>query len=54
MCGICGLPVAWAEYALDHIRPDYLGGTDDETNLQAAHRSCNNRKNRFEAPRRPT
>jgi 5-methylcytosine-specific restriction endonuclease McrA len=46
VCGICGKPFTdpTDPPVVDHIEPRAYGGTDDETNLQAAHRSCNGRK----------
>jgi 5-methylcytosine-specific restriction enzyme A len=44
-CGICGDgPRPDDPYVVDHILPRAHGGTDDPSNLQAAHRSCNGRK----------
>jgi len=46
VCGICGKPFTDPSdpAVLDHVRPRAYGGTDDPSNLQAAHRSCNGRK----------
>ena len=41
ICCICGLPGA---DTVDHIKARANGGTDDEWNLRAAHRSCNSKK----------
>jgi 5-methylcytosine-specific restriction endonuclease McrA len=46
-CGICGEPLhanPKDKPVVDHVIPRSLGGTDDASNLQAAHRSCNARK----------
>jgi 5-methylcytosine-specific restriction endonuclease McrA len=44
-CGICGEgPRTDDPWVVDHIVPRARGGSDDPTNLQAAHRSCNGRK----------
>jgi 5-methylcytosine-specific restriction endonuclease McrA len=44
-CAICGEPPrADDPFVVDHITPRAHGGTDDPTNLQATHRSCNARK----------
>jgi 5-methylcytosine-specific restriction endonuclease McrA len=46
VCGICGQPFTDPNDppVVDHIHPRAYGGTDDPSNLQAAHRSCNGRK----------
>jgi 5-methylcytosine-specific restriction endonuclease McrA len=47
VCGICGRPLHGDPFdppVVDHIRPRARGGSDDPSNLQAAHRSCNGRK----------
>lgn len=45
VCGICAKPPRDDDpLVLDHIQPRAYGGTDDPSNLQAAHRSCNGRK----------
>lgn len=50
-CRLCGLPVDLAVKSpnraapsVDHIVPRALGGSDDLTNLQLAHRGCNSSK----------
>lgn len=51
VCQLCDSPVdltlpttdRWAA-TLDHIVPYSLGGSDDESNLRLAHRSCNSRR----------
>jgi 5-methylcytosine-specific restriction endonuclease McrA len=45
-CGICGKPFTDPKDppVLDHVEPRAYGGSDDPSNLQAAHRSCNGRK----------
>lgn len=51
ICQLCDSPVdlnlpttdRWAA-TLDHIIPYSLGGSDDESNLRLAHRSCNSRR----------
>ena len=40
-CGICGLVIAPDNYSVDHIVPLSLGGSNESSNLQPAHRSCN-------------
>ena len=49
ICQICQQPLEQDEqgswvYWIDHIRPVSKGGTDDYTNLQLSHASCNIRK----------
>lgn len=41
VCHLCGLPGA---DSVDHIIPRSRGGSDDESNLRAAHAVCNNRR----------
>ena len=41
ICHICGLPGA---NSADHIIPHAKGGSDDPTNLRAAHMTCNEKK----------
>jgi 5-methylcytosine-specific restriction endonuclease McrA len=44
-CYLCGLPFTPDDPAVaDHVQPRAYGGSDNITNLQAAHRSCNGRK----------
>lgn len=46
-CGICGKSVQGidpSDIQIDHIRPRSRGGSNNITNLQLAHRSCNARK----------
>lgn len=43
-CGICRLPVDDAEKTIDHIIPLSRGGTNECSNLQIAHSTCNKRK----------
>jgi 5-methylcytosine-specific restriction endonuclease McrA len=44
-CGICGKPFEPGDRrVVDHIRPLAHGGSDDPSNLQAAHRRCNGLK----------
>lgn len=40
----CGKPLEGADATVDHITPKAAGGTDDESNLIAACRTCNGRK----------
>lgn len=50
-CGICGHPIDYSikyphpdSFVVDHIIPLVLGGTNDLSNKQAAHRRCNSEK----------
>lgn len=45
-CGICGQPVGFDEFVVDHIIPMSDGGPHLRHNLQAAHLSCNAKKGR--------
>ena len=40
-CGLCGISADEKALEIDHIVPRNLGGTDDESNLQALCYSCN-------------
>lgn len=41
-CYLCGHEVAeWADYHLDHIDPDKLGGLPTKANTAVAHKKCN-------------
>ncbi len=44
VCGICGEAVRERELSIDHIAPISAGGSDDITNLQPSHKTCNSRK----------
>lgn len=45
LCGICGSPIRpYDEVHIDHIVPVARGGSDDDSNLQPAHGSCNRSK----------
>jgi len=44
LCALCGKAMASADITLDHIQPVSKGGLDTITNLQLAHRECNERK----------
>jgi 5-methylcytosine-specific restriction endonuclease McrA len=45
ICALCGKPPTAADgLVTDHIIPRARGGSDDASNLQAAHRTCNARK----------
>lgn len=40
-CGICGKPVDYDTFTIDHITPLSRGGTNDIENLQVACKECN-------------
>lgn len=44
MCPVCK-KLLGSKYHIDHILPLYLGGTNDKSNLQLLHQSCNSQKN---------
>ncbi len=43
-CAICGKPVEWNDYHLDHIVPHSKGGKTELKNSQITHKSCNIKK----------
>ncbi len=43
-CGICGQPVGFDVFTVDHIVPTSRGGPHLKSNLQPAHRACNSAK----------
>lgn len=44
LCGICGLPVEFAKFTVDHVVPMSKGGAHVLANLQPAHFACNSKK----------
>lgn len=44
LCAICRQPLDQTRLSIDHIVPLYLGGTNEESNLQLTHRLCNSIK----------
>lgn len=45
ICGICRERIEpWERMHIDHIVPRSRGGSDERSNLQAAHAECNQRK----------
>lgn len=40
-CAYCGKAIRYDEMQVDHIKPLYLGGADDESNWAPACRMCN-------------
>jgi 5-methylcytosine-specific restriction endonuclease McrA len=53
VCGICQRIVALNEATRDHIKPRSLGGSDNESNIQLAHRMCNNKRGSQPLPDTP-
>ena len=43
-CAYCGKEIAYKDMQVDHVHPQYLGGTDDIDNLLPSCRACNFRK----------
>lgn len=49
LCGLCGYGIATVdEITVDHILPKSKGGPNHVTNLQPAHKVCNERKSNRE------
>jgi 5-methylcytosine-specific restriction protein A len=50
-CHICELKIQVGEpWDVEHIKPLWLGGADDESNMKPAHRWCHQGKTSAEAP----
>jgi 5-methylcytosine-specific restriction endonuclease McrA len=43
-CSICGEPVTWDDFTVDHVRPHSRGGRTVAVNAALAHRACNSRE----------
>ena len=43
-CAYCGREIAYKDMQVDHIHPQYKGGSDDIGNLMPSCRACNFRK----------
>lgn len=43
-CAYCGKEIAYKDMQVDHVHPQYKGGSDDIDNLVPACRACNFRK----------
>ena len=53
VCCICDLPIAasgGAKWIVEHLKPLWLSGADDETNMGPAHWRCAIEKTTAEAP----
>ena len=44
-CACCGLPLG-DDYHMDHIMPLYLGGKNEDRNIQLLTKTCNLKKNK--------
>ena len=52
-CCLCGLPIDASRgtpWIVEHIKPRWLGGSDDESNMGPAHKHCATQKTKDEAP----
>jgi len=51
-CCLCGIEIDTPKqkWILEHIKPLWLGGADDESNMAPAHYDCAIEKTRKEAP----
>jgi 5-methylcytosine-specific restriction protein A len=50
ICHICEQPIRKQPWDIDHIKPLWLGGADDESNMRPAHIRCHQDKTSAEAP----
>jgi 5-methylcytosine-specific restriction enzyme A len=50
MCCVCGLPIGYKPWVVEHIIPLSMGGADDEANRAPAHLTCARIKTAEEAP----
>lgn len=53
ICCLCDLPInanLGTKWIVEHIKPLWLGGADDQTNMAPAHQSCAIQKTVSEAP----
>lgn len=48
LCAICGKPVAYNNFTIDHWKPLAEGGTNELDNLKVAHKACNEMKGSFQ------
>lgn len=52
-CHICGLRIQFGQpWDVEHVKPLWLGGADDETNMKPAHKDCHAGKSKAEAATR--
>lgn len=53
-CHICNFKIdaTKQKWEAEHVKPLWLGGADDETNMRPAHVACHARKSADEAPDR--
>jgi 5-methylcytosine-specific restriction protein A len=51
LCAACDCDLAQEPVEFDHVLPLSLGGTNDETNFEALHRSCHKEKTRGDKSR---
>lgn len=50
VCHLCGLPIKLGElWDVEHRKPLWLGGSDDEDNMAPAHKDCHAPKSKEEA-----
>lgn len=50
ICCICHTPINGKRWIVEHVKPLWLGGADDNTNRKPAHESCAIQKTVSEAP----
>jgi 5-methylcytosine-specific restriction enzyme A len=50
MCCVCGLPIGYKPWIVEHIIPLSMGGADDEANRAPAHLTCARIKTAEEVP----
>jgi 5-methylcytosine-specific restriction protein A len=50
VCCICGLQIQGKRFVVEHVKPLWLGGADDDTNRKPAHEKCAIAKTVSEAP----
>ena len=50
VCCLCGTPIGAKRWIVEHLKPLWLGGADDETNMGPAHERCAIDKTVSEAP----
>lgn len=50
VCYLCGRMILWDQSSIDHILPQYLGGTNSKNNLALTCMECNNNKDKSLLP----